>query len=135
MRKTAVAVAATLVSVNIWTGAPLLALWVGSRLVPASGLSMSAVFVVVLVLAVEELALTFALAWLNIACDGSQDGRRNPRRTPAWLRSMRGEREQTRRERARSTPVERIVMLSVVAAVLTFEVWFFFFAHYHFQGY
>jgi hypothetical protein len=31
------------VALNIWTGAPLLGLWVGSRVAPESGISMLAV--------------------------------------------------------------------------------------------
>jgi hypothetical protein len=41
---------------------------------------------------------------------------------------MRGEREELARERAGISGIERIVVISVVAAVLAFEVWFFFFA-------
>jgi hypothetical protein len=41
---------------------------------------------------------------------------------------MRGERQEDARGRAGITAVERVVAISVAAAVLTFEVWFFFFA-------
>src|SRR5215213_6583676 len=37
-------------AINIWTGSPLLALWVGSRLQGTSGLKMGAVFAVVVVM-------------------------------------------------------------------------------------
>jgi len=134
-RKTALATAATVVSVNIWTGAPLLALWVGSRLGDPGTLSMSAVFVVVAVLAVEVFALAYLLVQLNAAYDELTGRPQAMRRSSPWLRSLRGEREQIRRRRVRSSPIERLVMATVLAAVLTFEVWFFFFAHYHFQGY
>jgi hypothetical protein len=135
LRKTALATAAVLVSINIWTGAPLLALWVGSRVVPQSGLSMGAVFVVVAVLLAEVLALAMLLVRLNAAYDELTGRPAELRRTSPWLRSMRGEREGLRRARIPSSPIERIAMMSVVSAVLGFEVWFFFFAHYHFQGY
>ena len=44
-------------SVSIWTLAPLLALWVGSRVVGDRGLSMGAVFAVVAVMFVVCLVL------------------------------------------------------------------------------
>ena len=50
------------------------------------------------------------------------------RYTSPWLRSMRGEREEDMRRSRGITGVERIVVISVVAAFLAFEIWFFFFA-------
>ena len=38
-KRIALGIATALVSVNIWTGSPLLALWVGSKAVGSSGLS------------------------------------------------------------------------------------------------
>ncbi len=46
--------AMAVVAVNIWTGSPLLALWVGSRLQGTSGLSMGAVFAVIAVMGVAS---------------------------------------------------------------------------------
>ncbi len=51
VKRVALASATILVGVNLWTGCPLLALWVGSKTVGGSGLSMGAVFVVVTVVA------------------------------------------------------------------------------------
>jgi hypothetical protein len=123
------------VSVNVWTGAPLLAIWVGSRFEgwvggsgTGGGTSMRAVFVLVAVLVLVELALTFLLARLSAAYDDLSGRPASARRTSPWLRSMRGEREEVAREKAGISGVERVVMISVVAAVLAFEVWFFFFA-------
>jgi hypothetical protein len=119
--------ATVLVSINIWTGCPLFALWVGSR-VPSSGLSMLAVFVVVIVLASSVLLLTMALGWLSATYDELTGRPAAARRTSPWLRSMRGEREEFARQRQGISALERIVVLSVVAAIATFEIWFFFFA-------
>jgi hypothetical protein len=128
VKKTALLIGATLVSINMWTGAPLLALWVGSRVVASPSLTMGAFWVILSVLAVVEFLLTVLLTWLNATYD-ELTGRPMPhRRTSPWLRSLRGEREEIRRARIPSTPLERAVMMSVVAAVLAFEVWFFFFA-------
>lgn len=120
--------ASALAAINIWTGAPLFAVWVGSKVAGTSGLSMGAVFVVVVVLAVCCIALAVALSWLSARYDELTGRPREARRTSPWLRSMRGEREQEARRRHGISGVERIVVVSVVACVLAFEVWFFFFA-------
>src|SRR5215218_7481532 len=88
------------VAVNIWTGCPLFAVWVGSRAVGSSGLSMGAVFLVVGVLAAGEIALTLALTWLSARYDELRGRPPAARRTSPSLRSMRGEREElaTRRQ-------------------------------------
>ena len=122
------AAAAAFVSVNIWTGAPLLALWIGSRTVPDSGLSMGAVFVVVVVLLGAVLLLVGALGWLNDRYDRLTGRPPVERRTSPWLRSMRGEREDLAKQRHGASAIERIVVVSVMLAALVFNVWFFFFA-------
>ena len=127
------ATATTLVSVNLWTGGPLLALWVGSRIQSAVGsLSMGAVGATVGVLIVESLLLYRLLAWLSVRYN-EVIGRKVPRQQAAWLKPMSGERRAYAVKRP-LTAVERIVVVSVVVAVLAFEVWFFFFAHYSLPG-
>jgi hypothetical protein len=120
--------ASALAAINVWTGAPLLALWVGSQVAAGSQLSMVAVGVVVVVLGVTCLALTMALSWLSARYDELTGRPLGARRTSPWLRSMRGEREEESRRRHGISPVERIVVIVVVLAGLAFEVWFFFFA-------
>ena len=130
LRLVLLAAAGAVLAVNIWTGAPLLALWVGSQVAPASGTSMSAILVVLGVLAATVAALAWLLAHVNAAYNALL-GRREERRVAPWLRSMRAERRQYERSRRQLTAVERVAILSVVAAVLALEVWFFLFAHYH----
>jgi hypothetical protein len=120
--------ASALAAINIWTGAPLLAVWVGSQVAGSSGLSMSAVFVVIVVLAAACIGLAAALSWLSARYDELTGRPPAARRTSPWLRSMRGEREQEARKRHGISAVERIVVAAVVVCVLVFEVWFFFFA-------
>ena len=134
VKKTALAVAATLVAVNMWTGAPLLALWAASQLVSSISLTMGAFLLVVVVLAAAEVLLTLLLTWLHSTYDELTGRPLEARRTSPWLRSMRGEREDIRRTRVPSSPLEKAVMLTIVAAVLAFEVWLFFFAHYTYPG-
>jgi hypothetical protein len=135
LKRIALAVATALLSINVWTGAPLFAIWVGSRFEgwvggsgTGGGTSMRAVFVLIAVLAVLELVLTMALARLSATYDELSGRPHAARRTSPWLRSMRGEREEVARKREGISGVERVVVISVVAAVLAFEIWFFFLA-------
>ena len=50
LQRVAIVAAMGVVTLNIWTGAPLLGLWVGSRVAPESGISMFAVLVIVVVI-------------------------------------------------------------------------------------
>ena len=134
VKKTGLAIAATLVSVNMWTGAPVLALWVGSRAVSSPGLTLGAFWVVLAVLAAVEGILVVVLTLLHAAYDELTGRPMDARRTSPWLRSMRGEREDIRRTRVPSSALEIVVMASVVGAALAFEVWLFFFAHYLYPG-
>lgn len=124
LKRGALAGATALLAVNLWTGAPLLALWIGSRVVGEGGLSMSAVFVVVGVLAVLLFAIAHGLAWLNETYN-SLTGRPPGERRLSWLRSMNAVRED---ERPFGGLLELIVMVSVFAAFVSFLVWFFVFA-------
>jgi hypothetical protein len=126
-KRIALAAATSFIAVNIWTGAPLLALWIGSRAVGQTTLSMSAVIIVVGVLAVMDLALGTLLVRLNrtyrellVSPEGLQRAR--------WLRSSSGETDEEIDEQSGITPVERIVVICVYAAMGAFLVWFVFFA-------
>ena len=121
------AAATAFISINLWTGAPLLALWAGSQVGDQAVLSMTAVFVVLLVLAVLLAAMAVALTWLNNTYDELIGRPRAERRVP-WLRSMRAEPEGHVASRVGITALERIVMLSVYLAVLTLLLWLVFFA-------
>jgi hypothetical protein len=121
--------ASALVSINIWTGAPLLAVWVGSQVQKAQhGLSMTALFTVVVVLGLAVFALAWLLARINGAYDHLTGRPAEARQTSPWLRSMRDEPEADVRRKYGISAIERVVVVSVVGAVLAFEIWFFFFA-------
>jgi hypothetical protein len=129
VQRLALVIASALTSINIWTGAPLLAVWVGSQVQAAQDrLSMTALFAVVVTLAVTVFALAWVLAWINGRYDELTGRSQEARYTSPWLRSMRGEREVDIRRKHGISAVERVVVVSVVGAVLAFEVWFFFFA-------
>src|SRR5512133_2950736 len=98
LKKIGLVTASALCSINMWTGAPLLAVWVGSKVQGnLNNLSMTAVFSVIVVLA----ALVFLLAWALTCLTSKYDeltGRPPPpRHTSPWLRSMRDEREEDMR--------------------------------------
>ena len=128
VKRIALVSASALAAINIWTGAPLLSLWVGSQFVPGGGLSMGAVFIVVLVLAATCIALAAAVGWASHHYDDMTGRPTAARRTSPWLRSMRGEREETARARQGISAIERTLVATVILAVLTLEVWFFFFS-------
>jgi hypothetical protein len=126
VKRGAMAGATAFIAINLWTGAPLFALWVGAKTVGRTTLSMQAVFVVVIVLALLLFPMVMALAWLNESYN-KLTGRPEGERRLSWLRSM-----NTQDERADAgaglSALERIVMASVYGAVVVLLVWFFFFA-------
>jgi hypothetical protein len=126
-KRAALAAATAFIAVNIWTGAPLLSLWVGSRVVGGGVLSMRAVFVVVGVLAALVFAMAMALAWLN-ATYNRLTGRRSGSVRLAWLRSWNADEEDLDGPELGISALERIVVASVYAAVIALLVWFFAFA-------
>jgi hypothetical protein len=115
-------------AVNIWTGSPLLALWVGSRLQGTSGLSMGAVFAVVLVMGATSFLLIKVLGALGARHDRLVGIPPPPRRQQPWLRSLSGERLRDQRRRQRITALDVVLVGMVLIASLAFEVWFFFYS-------
>jgi hypothetical protein len=127
LKRVGMVAATAFLSLNIWTGAPLLAVWVGAQVSGQSVLSMKAVFAVVIVLSVLVFVMGVALAWLNNRYDQLIGRAESERRSP-WLRSMRAEAEGHISARVGITALERTVMASVWLAVLTFLIWFAFFS-------
>jgi hypothetical protein len=117
-----------LVALNIWTGSPLLALWIGSRVQGSGPPSMGAVFVVAVAIAIFSLILGQVLARLGGAYDGLTGQTATVHQHVPWLRSMRGERPVYPGEQATITGLERVLVIVVVIAALAFEIWFFFFS-------
>jgi hypothetical protein len=133
VKRAAVLAATAVVALNVWTGSPLLALWVGSRVEDAStstGPSMQAIGVVVVVMALTSCALLWVLNRLQESYAGLL-GRPPRKYRSTWLRSMRAERGEWARQHdpdARATAIEVVVMVVVVVAVAAFEIWFFFYS-------
>ena len=115
-----------ILSVNLWTGAPLFAIWCGSRVQNGTGLTMSAVGVVIGVLAVTVTILVFALVRVE-ALYKLLSGEPVQRRTSPWMRSLRDERPELA-VRRKLDGFEKALIFTVVLAVGASEIWFFFFA-------
>ena len=121
--------AMVLAALNIWTGAPLLAVWVGSRVVTSSTqVTMGAVALVVVVLFAACLGLIYLLSWASSTYDAITGRPQTVRRHVPWLRSMRAERVNYEREKHEVTAIERILVVMVAVAFVLFEIWFFFFS-------
>ncbi len=115
-----------ILTVNLYTGAPLLAIWVGSRVQGGTGLTMKAVGAVIGVLVVAIVVIVFLLLRVEAAYK-VLTGQPTKRETAPWLRSLRDERPELR-ERRPLDGFEKGLVLAVVLAIAFFEVWFFFFA-------
>ena len=117
-----------LATVNIWTGGPLFALWVGSRAQSAGPPSMLAVGVAAVTLGVVSFVLVRLLARLDAVYARVSGRPTSVQRHVPWLRSMRGERPHVQRHASELSPLEVILITTVVVVVVLFEVWFFFYS-------
>jgi uncharacterized membrane protein YhaH (DUF805 family) len=127
-KRFALRAAMALVALNVWTGSPLLALWIGSRVQPAGAPQMGPVFVVIIALAVFSFALATLLARLGDALDRATGQVAAVHQHVPWLRSMRGERPQYPGDAVRVTGLERTLVVMVVLCAAAFEIWFFFYS-------
>jgi hypothetical protein len=116
-------------ALNVWTGSPLLALWIGSRIQgEETQPSMTAFVVVVVCLGLFSFLLYQALKRVSWAYQSVTGTLPTVRTHAPWLRSMRGERPDYPGSTARISGAERIVVLVVIVAAIAFETWFFFFS-------
>ena len=127
-KRLALAAAMVVLGVNVFTGGPLLALWVGSRVQGSGPPKMGSIFLVAIIMAVICLTLARLLAMAGAAYDRVSGGGATVRHHVPWLRSMRGERPVYPGERAQLSVLERILVILVVIAFVAFEIWFFFFS-------
>jgi hypothetical protein len=128
LERVGLTVAMVLVTLNIWTGGPLLALWIGSRVQPPGQPSMGAIALAAISLGVISYLLVRLLARID-AFYGRLTGRPSTvgRHVP-WLRSMRGERPHVQRHASELSTMEVILVSMVVLVIVLFEVWFFFYS-------
>ena len=116
-------------ALNIWTGSPLLALWIGSRVQgEESQASMAAFAAVIGCLAAFSILLYQALKYVLHAYQEVTGTLPTVRTHAPWLRSMRGERPDRASRAASISGAERVLVATVLLAALAFELWFFFFS-------
>jgi hypothetical protein len=128
LKRLAIVVATAVAATNVWTGAPLLAVWVGSQVQDDRLVSMLGVVTVVAVLSISAFLLGWALAWLNTKYNELTGRPVTAGQTSLWTRSMRDESARDVFFRWGISAPEKVVALCVVAGVIAFEIWFFFFA-------
>src|SRR2546421_3274601 len=107
----------SVVGLNIWTGNPLLALWVGSRVSGSGPPTMGAIAVVAAMIGAVGFVLTRILGLLGAAYDRLTGHTMGVRRHVPWLRSMRGERVEYERERVGLSGLEIGLVVMVLVAV------------------
>ena len=126
-RRVLLAAATAALTINLVTGAPLFALWVGSQVQTSSAVSFGGLVVVVAVLIVTVAVIVFLLLHVESAYKAATGQPQTRRRLP-WMRSLRDERDEFSRERTPLNGFERILVAVVLLGIVVFEVWFFFFA-------
>src|SRR5947209_4651266 len=113
------------VAMNVWIGGPLLALWIGSRVQAhaASSLTISPLTAVVVFasLAAISIALVRLMGIIGARYDRATGAGPQKRRHDSWVSAER------MHAATALTVLERILVVVVVIAALTFEIWFFFF--------
>jgi hypothetical protein len=128
LKRAMLAGATAFATINILTGVPLLALWVAARVAgPERGITIAALGVFLVAIAILEGLTLIALAWLNNVYDELTGRQRVERRSP-WLRSMSDDAEHHIGQSVGTSPLERIVVINVYLAVIAFVVWYAFFA-------
>jgi hypothetical protein len=112
-----------LAAVNLFTGAPLLAIWVGAQVQgDAGGLSMTAVLTVVVVMALLCAGLVRALARMGAAHD-ALTGRAVTRRQTTWMKPFNS--GPAHATSGGLSALDKVLIGAVVLAGLAFEAWFF----------
>lgn len=128
LKRVLLASAVGIVALNIWTGSPLVALWVASKVQAGGPPSMTALFVFVVVFAMLSFLLYRLLKALGRAYGRAAGAAEPVRRQTSWLKPMSGERAGYQGTATELTAVERILAGVVILVFAIFEVWFFFFS-------
>lgn len=106
-----------LLSVNLGTGLPVLALWLGSQTTGGQSLSMTGIAATVVALAILEAVSVMALTRISATYD-RMTGRPPPvRQPPPWLLSMSAAKAEPAGRR-QINAIEAIVIAVVVSAFL-----------------
>jgi len=118
----------SVLALNVFTGSPLLAMWIGARVQGQGAPSMAAFFSFLGAMLAFSFALVVALGAAGRAHDALVGRSPTVRAHLPWLRSMRGERPREMGEKAGLTALDVILVSAVLLVVVAFEVWFFFYS-------
>jgi hypothetical protein len=110
-------------SVVMWLGVPIGLIYLASKLADTPNPSLGPYLLVLIGLPVGMAIVGKALGALNRAHIRITGAEVDPYR-PGWTRSMRGDRTVERR----GGVLDRVMIISVAVAAITFAVWFFGFA-------
>jgi ABC-type nickel/cobalt efflux system permease component RcnA len=123
------AAAMAFLALNVWTGSPLLAVWLGSKVQgDESQPSMGAYAVVILALIAFSWGLYQLLKLVMSAYQEATGTAPTVRSHAPWLRSMRDERHEHAASTTGISNAERVVVVVVLLGAAAFEIWFFFFS-------
>ena len=120
--------AMAVLALNVFTGSPVVAVWVGSKVQGEGPPTMAAFGTAALVLAATSYVLLRLLAVTGSAHDRLVGVRPSIRTHLPWLRSMRGGRPHEAAGDQTLSALEAILVLVVFLAVAAFEIWFVFFS-------
>lgn len=128
LKRYAIVIATAFAAVNLATGAPVLALWIGSQVQPGRLLSIWGVVTVIAVMGLMAFLIGSALTWLSAKYDELTGRPHTARETSPWHRAKRGDRVQDIRMRFGISAPEKAVAAVVILTMLALQVWFFFYA-------
>jgi hypothetical protein len=111
-------------SVLMWLGVPVGLIYAASQISNSSTPSLGPYLLVLLGLPIGMTIVGKCLGWLDRRHQRLTGGGSDDRRSAPWLKSMRGERESTRRD----SVLDKVMICSVGLALLLFGIWFFGFA-------
>ena len=120
--------AMTLAALNVWTGSPLMALWVGSRVQGDGPPKMGALAVVAITMGLISIGLMKLLGVLGADYDRLSGRSPAIREHTPWLRSMRDGKPREAGREAGVSALDAILVTFVLLAVAAFEIWFFFYS-------
>ncbi len=128
LRAASLLAAMSVLLLNLVTGSPLMAIWLGSRVQGGGPPSMGAFFTFLGSFGVFSFVLVRLFAAVSRRYDSLTGRRPTVREHVPWLRSLRGERPAEIGAKAGLSPLDVILVVMVLAAVLAFEIWFFFYS-------
>lgn len=120
--------AMSVLSLNVVTGSPLMAIWIGSRVQGSGPPTMAAFMTFLACFGGFSLLLVRLISAVSRSYDALTGRRPTVREHVPWLRSLRGERPAEVGSRAGLSALDVILIIVVVAAVVAFEIWFFFYS-------